>query len=92
MTAKDTPTPRHDKLMVEAYAKDPEDAATFLLEEYAKIERELSEARGEGLSEYDPCGGCGQADPDKRCIGCLHPFSRISGGRVIPEGGQDATP
>ncbi|NED64231.1 hypothetical protein G3I15_25170 [Streptomyces sp. SID10244] len=21
-----------------------------------------------------PCGGCGETDPDKRCIGCLHDF------------------
>ena len=21
------------------------------------------------------CGGCGNADPDKVCIGCLHPFA-----------------
>ena len=20
------------------------------------------------------CGGCGNSDPDKRCLGCLHPF------------------
>lgn len=22
----------------------------------------------------DPCGGCGEKDPNKRCIGCLHEF------------------
>lgn len=21
-----------------------------------------------------PCGGCGNSDPDKRCLGCHHPF------------------
>lgn len=23
----------------------------------------------------EPCGGCGNSDPAKRCIGCLHPFT-----------------
>lgn len=22
----------------------------------------------------EPCGGCGEADPAKRCLGCLHDF------------------
>lgn len=22
----------------------------------------------------NPCGGCGESNPDKRCLGCLHPF------------------
>jgi hypothetical protein len=25
--------------------------------------------------EGDACGGCGETDPAKRCIGCLHNFS-----------------
>ena len=29
---------------------------------------------GGGEAAYDPCGGCGNADPDNRCLGCLHPF------------------
>jgi hypothetical protein len=24
---------------------------------------------------FEPCGGCGEADPAKRCIGCLHNFA-----------------
>ena len=24
--------------------------------------------------EIQPCGGCGERDPQKRCIGCLHDF------------------
>lgn len=20
------------------------------------------------------CGGCGETNPDKRCLGCMHPF------------------
>lgn len=24
--------------------------------------------------ELEPCGGCGETNPDKRCLGCLHPF------------------
>ncbi|WUR15663.1 hypothetical protein E7V67_011340 [[Empedobacter] haloabium] len=24
----------------------------------------------------EPCGGCGETDPDKRCMGCRHPFTR----------------
>lgn len=23
---------------------------------------------------YTPCGGCGETDPRKRCIGCMHRF------------------
>lgn len=26
----------------------------------------------------EPCGGCGETDPSKRCIGCCHPFSEPS--------------
>lgn len=26
------------------------------------------------LKEPVPCGGCGQTDHTKRCIGCLHDF------------------
>jgi hypothetical protein len=26
------------------------------------------------LSEPQPCGGCGNDDPAKLCIGCFHPF------------------
>jgi len=25
--------------------------------------------------EVEPCGCCGEVDADKRCVGCLHPFS-----------------
>lgn len=25
-------------------------------------------------SGIEPCGGCGQSDPSKRCLGCLHSF------------------
>lgn len=25
---------------------------------------------------YEPCGGCGCDDPDKRCVGCMHTFSQ----------------
>lgn len=32
------------------------------------------------VAEIEPCGGCGNSDPDKRCIGCTHPF-----GQVTPE-------
>lgn len=26
----------------------------------------------------EPCGGCGETDPSKRCIGCCHPFPEPS--------------
>lgn len=26
------------------------------------------------MVEYRPCGGCGAAKPEERCIGCLHSF------------------
>jgi hypothetical protein len=22
----------------------------------------------------EPCGGCGETDPNKRCMGCMHDF------------------
>ena len=25
--------------------------------------------------DFEPCGGCGNDDPMKRCIGCMHPFN-----------------
>ena len=28
--------------------------------------------------QYEPCGGCGTAHPDKVCIGCGHPFKRLN--------------
>ncbi|MDJ1465700.1 hypothetical protein [Nitratireductor sp. GZWM139] len=37
--------------------------------------QEISEAdaKEEGAGSH-PCGGCGEKNPDGRCIGCLHPF------------------
>lgn len=26
------------------------------------------------------CGGCGETDGDKRCLGCMHPFAKKGGG------------
>lgn len=26
------------------------------------------------VAKSNPCGGCGETDPAKRCIGCFHPF------------------
>lgn len=26
------------------------------------------------LAKVQPCGGCGERDPQKRCIGCFHDF------------------
>lgn len=32
------------------------------------------------------CGGCGEADPEKRCIGCLHDFGNSGSAWVnLPE-------
>jgi len=28
---------------------------------------------------YVMCGGCGEIDPDKRCLGCLHDFEAEHG-------------
>lgn len=39
----------------------------------ATIKRLISAARKGG--ETEPCGGCGESDPEKRCIGCLHDFN-----------------
>ena len=30
-------------------------------------------------SEHEICGGCGNGDPDKRCLGCLHDFGSKAG-------------
>ena len=35
-----------------------------------------------GLNK-DCCGGCGETDGNKRCIGCLHPFTTASAPEVI---------
>lgn len=37
----------------------------------------------------DPCGGCGNADPDKRCIGCGHPFAASTAQPLQQEGGKE---
>lgn len=29
---------------------------------------------------HKPCGGCGNADPEKVCVGCMHDF----GGTLAP--------
>jgi len=34
-------------------------------------ESEQANSHGAGVSE---CGGCGNSEPDKRCLGCLHDF------------------
>lgn len=36
----------------------------------------------------EPCGGCGETDPSKRCIGCRHPFSAPSPAVAV----EDETP
>ena len=38
------------------------------------IARALSAALRPAPGVVEPCGGCGETDPAKRCIGCLHPF------------------
>jgi hypothetical protein len=39
-----------------------------------RIRSALEAEAGGGKATYEPCGGCGNTDPDKRCLGCLHPF------------------
>ena len=34
----------------------------------------------------EPCGGCGEADPMKRCVGCMHDF------RAQTKAREDAQP
>lgn len=34
-----------------------------------------------------PCGGCGERDPDKRCIGCGHQFTPPDAPTLAPKGG-----
>lgn len=29
----------------------------------------------ESAKDINPCGGCGETDPNKRCLGCLHDFN-----------------
>lgn len=41
---------------------------------------------GAGESAYDPCGGCGEDDPKKCCLGCMHPFTPASQADSMLEG------
>ncbi len=34
--------------------------------------------------EYEPCGGCGNDRPNKRCIGCFHDFGGSNGSIPYP--------
>lgn len=48
--------------------------AARILRELIDKDAALEAETGGGEAAYEPCGGCGNADPDKRCLGCLHPF------------------
>lgn len=32
---------------------------------------------------HKPCGGCGNADPEKVCVGCLHDFAAAPSGEAV---------
>ena len=43
----------------------------------------------------EPCGGCGEPDPGRRCIGCMHDFfpdraSSVLSGALIPRPAEPA--
>jgi hypothetical protein len=48
-------------------------AQRHLLERIDQLEARLTAAQQQG--QVVACGGCGNADPEKVCIGCLHPFA-----------------
>lgn len=42
-----------------------------------RVKAAIAKAKGEATPTHktsSTCGGCGNSDPDKRCLGCLHPF------------------
>lgn len=53
------------------WSPDQFDAASDTL---VRILSALDAETGGGETAYEPCGGCGNADPDNRCLGCMHPF------------------
>jgi hypothetical protein len=59
------------------YQQEPKPSA----EAIAKAKDEFNSLFGispaEKAPSYDPCGGCGNSDPQKRCIGCGHPFDVV---------------
>jgi hypothetical protein len=59
--------------------------STWEIDEAEEAIRALFDApaREVTVREASPCGGCGESDPRKRCIGCLHDFGALS------QGGED---
>lgn len=47
--------------------------------------------RSDAVPEYDPCGGCGETSPARRCIGCFHPFKKIAGTGEYVDVSSDGT-
>lgn len=33
------------------------------------------DAPADELETPTPCGGCGETNPRRRCLGCMHPFT-----------------
>lgn len=44
--------------------------------EVARAEKAEAERNAAMAGVVEPCGGCGETDPNRRCIGCLHPFTK----------------
>lgn len=40
------------------------------------------------LEPVTPCGGCGNDDPSKRCLGCLHKFTSADGWTAREKAGE----
>lgn len=36
---------------------------------------QIAEPASQAPAQCTPCGGCGETDSNKRCLGCMHPFS-----------------
>jgi len=64
------------------HGEDEDRQAAAMLRQYAALT--AAQQQGQAVA----CGGCGNADPDKVCIGCLHPFAapqpmQQGGGEVV---------
>jgi hypothetical protein len=48
----------------------------------ADVLSRTSQCESVPAQEYEPCGGCGEKNPNKRCLGCMYPFPpKVTGGQ-----------
>ncbi|MEI2429161.1 hypothetical protein RDV84_23285 [Lysobacter yananisis] len=46
--------------------------------------QEFVQFRARDIDAKSACGGCGNSDPEKRCIGCGHPFYAMENSHERP--------